>query len=400
MGQSMHLVRRLIILAIVSLQPLTAAAQSDFSSVVSVNSGSITGYDVEQRMALLTALGAPADQLRDDAIAQLIDDELKTQFGERLGILISDGEVAQGLMEFTSQRNIDSEDYLNRLADYGVHKETMDALLRAGLVWRQIVQGRFRSQALPTDKELDEALNLAAAAARESIRLAEIVLPFSERGQAETFAFAQDLAAKLNGGGDFGEAAKTYSRSSSASVGGTLDWMPKDRLPALISSQALQLSVGGVSGPIPFPQGIVLLKLIGEREESSDRRPDVTVTYGELALAGSLSDIVAETSELETCPDLKRLAAKAGLADGIVGPVNLSDLDASSALRIARLDIGESDLAPTANGASLLFLCERTSATDAEMRDQMRGLLFSRRIAALGDGLLQELKRNAVIKFQ
>ncbi len=400
MGQSMHLVRRLILLAIVSLQPLTAAAQSDFSSVVSVNSGSITGYDVEQRMALLTALGAPADQLRDDAIAQLIDDELKTQFGERLGILISDGEVAQGLMEFTSQRNIDSEDYLNRLADYGVHKETMDALLRAGLVWRQIVQGRFRSQALPTDKELDEALNLAAAAARESIRLAEIVLPFSERGQAETFAFAQDLAAKLNGGGDFGEAAKTYSRSSSASVGGTLDWMPKDRLPALISSQALQLSVGGVSGPIPFPQGIVLLKLIGEREESSDRRPDVTVTYGELALAGSLSDIVAETSELETCPDLKRLAAKAGLTDGIVGPVNLSDLDASSALRIARLDIGESDLAPTANGASLLFLCERTSATDAEMRDQMRGLLFSRRIAALGDGLLQELKRNAVIKFQ
>ena len=396
----MHFVLGLFLAAIAFLPPCIAAAQSDFSNVVSVNNGSITGYEVEQRMALLTALGAPGDRLRDDAMGQLIDDELKLQFSDRLGILVSDEEIDLGLTEFASQRNIEPEDYLRRLADYGVHKETMDTLLRSGLVWRQIVQGRFRSQAIPSEKELDDALNLAAAAARESIRLAEIVLPFSERGQAETFAFAQNLAAELNGGADFGEAAKTYSRSSSASIGGTLDWMPKDRLPTLISSQALQLSIGGVSGPIPFPQGVVLLKLIGEREESADRRPDVTVTYAELALTGSMSAIASQAANLETCPDLKRLAAKIGSPDGIVGPVPVTDLDANSALRIARLDIGESDIAPTISGASLLFLCQRTSATNAEMRDQMRGLLFSRRIAALGDGLLQELKRNAVIKYQ
>ncbi len=391
------LVRSFLLAAATMFLASHGQAQSSFSAAVTVNNTVVSEFDVNQRIALLSSLGAPEEGLRQTAIEQLIDDELKLQLGDRLGVLVTDEAVAAGLSEFTSQRNLGVEQFLSRTADFGVSADTVNLLIKAGLVWRQIVQGRFRPQALPTDRELDEALNIEASAARESIRLAEIVLPFAERGQNETFAFAAQLSAELNAGADFADAARSLSRSRSAAEGGALDWMPKDRLPPLIAAQALELNPGEVTGPIPFPEGVVMLKLIGQREEPADRRPDVFVTYGVVSLAGDPSALAAKADSLDTCADFRRLAATAEPGQTIFGPVPAIDMEPATAFRIARLDVGEADAILTENGASVLFLCERSSATDAEMRDRMRGLLFSRRIAALGDGLLQELRRDAVI---
>ncbi len=380
--------------------PLFAQANGTFSAVLSVNEATITRYDIDQRIALLQALGAPADNLDRDAIDQLTDDLLKSQFADRLGIVVSDESVQAGIAEFAAQRNLSAETLLARNADFGVSAQAMSDLIRAGLVWRQIVQGRFRSQALPSDRELTEALNLAATVGRESLRLAEIVLPFSERRQQETFAFAAELSARLNSGQDFAAAAQELSRSKSATQGGALDWMPSDRLPPLISAQVLALAPGEVTGPIPFPQGVVLLKLIGQREENAEVRADVTVTYGETSIAGDVAALAVEAANLNTCADMRRFVASHGQPESIVGPIALPALGQDVALRIARLDTGEADVMPIESGAAILFLCERTPATDEDLRNQMRGLLFSKRIAALGDGLLAELRRNAVIHRQ
>lgn len=386
-----HIVAALTVLATAGF------AQSSFSAAVTVNTGVITNHDIDQRIALLTSFGATEENLERDAIEQLTDDELKIQLGDRLGVEVSDEAIAAGIAEFAGQRNLAAEAFLARNADFGIEPATMNALIRAGLVWRQVVQGRYRTQALPNEREIDDALNLAAAAARESIRLAEIILPFAERGQDETFAFGAQLSDELNSGADFSEAARSLSRARSAAAGGLLDWMPKDRLPPLIAAQALTLAPGQVTGPIPFPEGVVLLKLVDEREESADRRPDVAVIYGEMTLVGDIAALQARAAQLDTCADFRRLAASAGIDAAISEPVALPGLTPGVALRIARLDNGEADVIPTEGGASILFLCQRTGATDAEMRDQMRGLLFSRRISALGDGLLQELRRDAVI---
>lgn len=383
--------------ALLTLSAAGAQSQSTFSPAITVNNGVITYYDLQQRVALLEALGAPAETLNAEAAQQLTEDALKLQLAEELGVVASDAEIDAGIAEFAGQRNLSAEALIARNADFGVTPETMAELIRAGLVWRQIVQGRFRSQALPNDRELDAALNIAAAEARESLRLAEIVLPFAERGQAETMAFATELSARLNAGADFAEAARTLSRAQSGPQGGALDWIPADRVPPLVSAQVLALAPGEVTAPIPFPAGVVLLKLIGQREESAEFRPDVSVTYAEFRMSGAQADVAASAGTMRTCADSRRLAAAHGQGDPVIGPVPVLELSPDVALRIARLDTFETDVLPVVGGYSALFLCQRTTATDPELRDQMRALLFSQRISALGNGLLQELRRSAVI---
>ncbi len=375
-----------------------AQTQDNFTPRLLVNNSSITQYDIDQRIALLLSLGAPELDVSEVARQQIIEDELKLQLGARLGILVSEQDVAEGIAEFAAQRNLSAEELRSRNAEFGADQGTIEALIRAGLVWRQIVQGRFRSQALPTEIQLNNAINLAASAPRESVRLAEIVLPFSERGQNETLAFANDLAVQLRNGLDFSATALALSRSKSSAKGGVLDWLPADRLPPLISAQVLALASGDVTSPIAFPGGVVLLKLIGQREEPADLRPDVSVTYGDFQLTGNFDTLLKRSDSLKTCADAVRLAASFGLSDSIVGPIPLTELPPDAALRIARIDASEADIIQTEDGASILFLCERSAATDPEMRDQMRARLFSQRIAALGDGLLLELRRDAFIE--
>jgi peptidyl-prolyl cis-trans isomerase SurA len=399
-GHLMILGRAKTLILCFGLAAAPVIAQDGFRPEIRVNQGTISSYDIDQRLNLLDALGAPAEDLRNTASAQLVDDKLKMQLAERLGIILTDEEITLGVDEFAAQRGVPTEALLARISEFGVDRESLNLLVQSGLVWRKIVQGRYRSKAAPDERDVDDALNLAASAGRESVKLAEIVIPFAERGQNETFALAVELSEELNSGGDFTLAVQDFSRARSAENDGLLDWMPKDRLPQLIAAQTLALEQGGVSGPIPFPEGIVLIKLLDVREESAANRPDVTLTYGVVHLLGEWGELQGRAAALDTCADMRRLAASAGLPDPIVGPVALTGLDSASAFRIARLDAGEADVVPIAGGASILFLCERSSATDEEMRDQMRGQLFSRRIAALGDGLLQELRREAVITYQ
>ena len=55
------------------------------------------------------------------------------------------------------------------------------------------------------------------------LTLAEIALPFEERGEAETQALADDLYRQLSRGANFGAVASEYSRSGSAERGGVLE---------------------------------------------------------------------------------------------------------------------------------------------------------------------------------
>ena len=143
--------------------------------------------------ALLDALGAAGD-LRELAVTQLTEDRVKLQAGEALGIELPEDAVAAGLEEFATTRGLTLDDVLRVLDSRGIDRQTMDDFVESGIVWREVVGTRFRARAKPTEAELDEALEIARTQPREMIQLAEIALPFAERGEAETLALAERLS--------------------------------------------------------------------------------------------------------------------------------------------------------------------------------------------------------------
>ncbi len=226
--------------------PGAARAANSFAAVRTVNGAAVTGYDIGQRVLLLEALGATGN-LRETALKQLTEDRLKEQSAKGFGVELPPEAIEQGLEEFATQRGITSEDVLKVLEARKIDRQTLDDFIRAGLLWREVVGGQFRTRAITP---------------REMLQLAEIALPFAERGEAETQALAAQLSRDLAQGASFEQAVQTYSRSASAERGGLIDPLPAANMPPAIRSEVLTLRPGQVSRPIPISGGIALLKLV------------------------------------------------------------------------------------------------------------------------------------------
>jgi peptidyl-prolyl cis-trans isomerase SurA len=106
------------------------------------------------------------------------------------------------------------------------------------------------------------------------ITLAEIALPYAERGQEETEALADELYRQISRGASFESAARDFSRSDTAESGGVLPAMPAARLPAAFRSQVLLLNPGQVTRPVPIAGGVAIVKLVSINQV----RPDPATT--------------------------------------------------------------------------------------------------------------------------
>ena len=88
-------------LAVLAVQP--ASAQTLFRPVAVVNDSAITGFDLAQRAQIMVALGfsaASPDALRAEALDNLVEDRLKLQAGEQIGIRPTADIIEVGIAEF------------------------------------------------------------------------------------------------------------------------------------------------------------------------------------------------------------------------------------------------------------------------------------------------------------
>ena len=202
---------------------------------------------------------------------------MKKQAAKDMDIELPEGAIEQGIDEFATGRGLTTDDVNQVLEVRGIDVQTMNDFVESGLLWREVVGQRFRARALPSEDDIDAALEERQTQPQEMLTLAEIALPFAERGEAETEALADDLYRQIAARRDFSALASEYSRSGSAERGGLLDPVPADRLPAAFRTQVLLLSPGQVTRPIPISGGLALVKLvsIGQPEAAADPRgPD------------------------------------------------------------------------------------------------------------------------------
>lgn len=241
-----------------------SAAQEPFQAAIVVNDQVVTFFDLDQRMRLLAMTGAPQDaQLRALAEEQLIEDRLRRSAAHAAGQRAGPGDIEAGIEDFLAQRGM-SEAALNQeLARFGVARGALEEALAAEIEWRSVVRRRFGSRAEPSEADIDQEIALGRAP--QEVRIAEIALPNAVRGEAETRRFAETLAARMADGGDFADAARRYSASPSAAGGGDVGWVPEGALPPEAAQVLGALPVGGVTPPIDYGPGVLILKLVDRR---------------------------------------------------------------------------------------------------------------------------------------
>ncbi|CAN5687884.1 hypothetical protein BH23PSE1_BH23PSE1_04150 [soil metagenome] len=244
-----------------------AAAQNPYSPALTVNEAVITHHDLDQRAEFLAALGATGD-LRALAAEQLTEDRLRLEAARAAGLELTEAEIDGGIAEFAEQRGLSAEDVTQVLSARGIDRQTLEDFVEAGVAWRELVNARFRARAMPSGADLDAAIEVATGAPQESVTLAEIAIPFAERGDAETVAFAERLTADIRRGAtSFAAAVSAYSRSASAEQGGRLPPLPARQLPPDIRGQVLLMRPGEVTNPIPITGGLAIIQLVAAQEE-------------------------------------------------------------------------------------------------------------------------------------
>ena len=239
-----------------------AEAANPFEPALTVNTGVITRYDIDQRVKLLSALGA-TDDLDKLAVKQLTEDRVKVQAARELQIELPEGAIDAGIEEFATSRGLKTEDVYRVLDGRGIDVQAMRDFVEAGLLWREVVSARFRARATPSEADLDAAMQRVQTQPVEIVALAEIALPFAEHGEPETMALADRIYGSVRGGGDFAALAREYSRSSTAPNGGRLEPIPANRVPPAFRSQVLLLNPGQTTRPVPIAGGVAIIKLLG-----------------------------------------------------------------------------------------------------------------------------------------
>lgn len=401
--------RVFLILAIIlgaGVLPADAQRKNPWGVAIKVNDGVVTNWEIDQRVLLLSAFGTTGD-LNKIAEEQLIEDRLRLQAGRAAGVSVTDEEIEAGVDEFAQRGEITGEQLYTFIAQRGADRESMRDFVRAGLVWRNLVQARFGPRSAVSESEIDTAISLLSGQDAQEILISEIRLPLDQRGDAATMDLAKRLSKEIKSEGAFGAAARRYSQAPSRARSGRLDWIPVATLPPALAGQILALNPGEVSTPVTLGPTVGLFQLRGTRPARNQNQEVVSVAYTTVNVPGSAgserarSEAISLINDVDTCDDLRAQAERFGVDPAFTDNVDeVPNLPGSIALELANLDPGESSYYTNAGGGiTVVTLCSRLRDLPEGARENIRNGLFQQRISGFGQGYLQELKGDAVITY-
>jgi peptidyl-prolyl cis-trans isomerase SurA len=398
----------LVVIAVMMTVASSASAQrkNPYAVAIKVNDRVITNFEIDQRVSLLKIFGTTGD-LQKAAQDQLIEDRLRIFAATNAGLRASEEEIEAGIAEFAERANLTGDQLIQFVAQRGVDKESLQDFVHAGLLWRSLVQARFGARAAVSDNEIDTTLNLLSGQSPQSLLFSEIRLPLSQNGDEKTLALAKELSESITSEAAFGAAARRYSRAPSRGRSGRLDWLPIAELPTALAAQIMALQPGEVSAPITLGPTVGLFQLRDVRNDKATNVVPVSVTYvtadvpGEPGSAQLVSAAQKLINDVDTCADLRAQSERFAIPGHQDHAEEIQAVPPVVALEIAHLDRNEASYYTNIAGTlTVVMLCDRLTELPEGARENIRNGLFNQRIGGFGQGYLQELLSDAVIKYQ
>ena len=389
--------------------PGPAAAQNPFTAALYVNDQAITNYEIDQRRRFLEFIGAGGSNPRERAIERLIEDRLQTQEARRLGLRLSPDQLNQGLTEFARRAELTVDEMVARMRRDGIDRETFVEFIRAGLLWRDLVQGRFGPEIRITEAEVERAMSIANVRPQTEVLISELFLPTDPQfAEAVRQVTPQILAIRTIE--EFGNAARQVSAAPSREQGGRVDnWIALAGIPEPLQSQLAEGRTDRVIGPLEVPGALGFFMLRALRETRDVPAGQTELEFRRAALPGGRSPqnearLAAIRAQSATCADFGAVVLRNApeLAPEAVTTVTAlaTELPAGLATELARLNPGQIS-ANLVDGGGLVVvqLCARRLAPDPRpSRDEVRALLVNRALEARAEVYLQTLRSEAEIR--
>lgn len=399
--------------------PVTA---QQMGIVATVNNAPISQYDLHSRLKLVIAMsGLPAtrqtaQQLAPKVIDTLIDEELKRQEAQTMGITIPDSAIETAVQRFEQSRKMPKGGMSDLLDSLNVSKDVLFQQIRADLAWNDALRLRFRALTKVSDEEVDEELaRLEAEKGKPVALLSEISLPVDQQEKdAEVRGVAERILAELKSGAPFQAMATTFSQSPTAAVAGDLGWVSVSSLAPEVSRALSSLKPGDYSAPIRTVTGYQIYWLRDQRVSQGADGPavDPQVTLQQLTIP------VSDTGSTAVIEEKRDLAKRLRLRADNCAAIAEMPKQVSGGLTADNMKLRTSQLSPLVRdaikdlpdkkpsevikvpGAFMLFMvCERASENAKDiLRTRVRNRLIDDRLDLAARQFLRDLRRNAFIE--
>ncbi|MGE0256101.1 MAG: peptidylprolyl isomerase [Alphaproteobacteria bacterium] len=404
-----------IALCLAVAQPAVAQEVQRIAAVV--NDQVISIYDLARRLDLvIRSSGMPDNpeqrrRLAPQVMRGLIDETLQSQEAARLNINVSQADVDTAIAQIEANNKLPKGGFGDFVARQGLTIDTVMAQIRPSLAWQKLIARRV----VPTIDIGEEDIDAVLARIKEKsggteLRLAEIVLPIDDQGQAQDVVdLARRLVSQVRGGAPFAPIARQFSRSASAATGGDIGWVAEGQLSTADATAVSGLKPGEVADPIVEPDVIRIVYLIERRSSGGGGGGDARLTLRQLGLPLAPNATKADTdvqislaaqigAAAKDCADFARLAAEQGSPQP-AEPIEVRAGDLADHLRAVIDGVPAGKAAPPVvvpGSVQVIMICSR-EANQGPAREDIRESLLRERVDMMSRRYLRDLRRAAFV---
>jgi peptidyl-prolyl cis-trans isomerase SurA len=419
LGHWLHLAAGTLFLSLCSVP---AMAQEAVGIVAIVNDEIITDLDLDLRLQLALSSAGLADTLEararlgDQILPSLVDEALQIQEAVRLGVGVTDFEVAEAKRILENRNGVPAGGLARFLAERGVDEAAVLAQVEAEIAWTKVINASIAGRVEVADEEIDEVLaRFAASEGKFRVLLAELLIEITpQNGAAEVVAELEQLRADILAGAEFSAVARQFSRGASAYQGGDVGWVLLDQLEPDMMAAVAAMEVGTLSSPIPTSEGYYLVLLRDRRVVGAVDPRDIQVHLMQVALpleANAQPPEVARTlaraesigATVVGCAQMAAVIDEVGTPQsGDLGRLRLGDMPGRFSDAVVALSVGQPSAPVRSEEAVHVFMvCAREDPEpDLPTRDDVANSLWDQRLDLLARRYLRDLRRAAVIEYR
>lgn len=416
------LILRAITAIAIALCPIAASAQG-LRVVARVNDDAITDFALNQRVlfAIRTAGLQDSPEMRQRLSAQMlrhmIDERLQIQDARRLGLRVTEAEIAQRVGELERASGMQRGLFRQYVQGLGVAVEAATDHIESTLAWAKIVRRRVRPQVDVSEAEIDDALaRVRSNVGKTEARVAEIFVPIDRVDQADDARRSADrIVEQLRRGVPFSTLAQQFSQGATAQGGGDLGWILPGSLDPNLDAAIEKLQVRQASEPVRSPAGWHIVYVIDRRPFASAQPDDVRLNLVQMTLALPVNASAEETSRataeaqkamaaVRKCNDLHALSRQVkGSTAGDLNGLRVGDLQGNRQMyeELPRLAIGAA-AGPfrVAEGLQVVSLCSKEGGDGMPTRDAVAQQLLLQKLESAGRRYMRDLRRGATIEIK
>ena len=387
-----------------------------------VNGTVITGTDVDQRVALVTAAsqneiaGEELRRLRMQVLRNLIDETLQIQAAQAQEVQITQADVDETYARVAAQNfGQDTEAMDEYLKSIGSSPASLKRQIQGELSWQRLLRRNIAPFVNVSEEEVNELLKrLEASRGTDEYRLGEIFLSATPENREAVRNNAQQIVEQLRQGGSFVAYARQYSEASTAAVGGDTGFLRLAQLPPEMSTAIREMQAGQLVGPLEIPGGFTILYLIDKRQILMADPRDAVLSLKQISMtfpqgiseadaAARVESFTQGVRAMRGCGDADAAAAQMGADIVTNDQIRARSLPEQLQPLVLNLQVGQSTppFGSIEEGVRVLMLCGRDDPQTEGGPDfeTLMAQLEDERVNKRAQRYLRDLRNDAYIEY-